>query len=413
MKQHKRTVALGITACLAATLGLSGCGGRGASESGSLTFWIMGDDGPRFEELIAPWVEETGVDVEVVGVPWGAFDDRITAAIAAGDGPDLLQVGIDRVRTLHDAEVLEPLNRFAADHPWIGAENYPEGARESMAIGDDILTVPWISDPRVLFYRSDILAEAGIAGPPATWDELAANAKELADRGAGMYGYFPAQWDAGLPVAMTWSRGGEIIDSDGNLNFDTPQFREVLQYFADLYESGSVPRNSDFDQTQGFISGIIPLVISGPFLANSIRDVAPELDGKWFVTTVPAGLAGSVSQWAGSNLGVWADTPNIDNALSLMEFLTNPETQVRWFELAGRMPAATVALEDAGLNADPFFAVYSEQLATSRPLPLVPNWNAGPGRHMLDAILEVVLNGRSINDAIATLVSRTEGLSIN
>ena len=76
-------------------------------------------------------------------------------------------------------------------------------AADATAIGGQIVSLPWVSDTRVLFYRSDILAEAGIDAPPATWDQLRADAKTLAARGDGSYGYYIPQWDSALPVIMT------------------------------------------------------------------------------------------------------------------------------------------------------------------------------------------------------------------
>ncbi len=43
--------------------------------------------------------------------------------------------------------------------------------------------MPWILDTKYLFYNKDILAKAGIAAPPKTWDELAADAKVIKDKG--------------------------------------------------------------------------------------------------------------------------------------------------------------------------------------------------------------------------------------
>jgi hypothetical protein len=70
-----------------------------------------------------------------------------------------------------------------------------------------VLSVPWISDTRVLFYRTDILSQAGISSPPATLAQMHDDAVKLAARGSGKYGYYIPPWDAPLPVEFTWSMG--------------------------------------------------------------------------------------------------------------------------------------------------------------------------------------------------------------
>ena len=400
------TVVAGLAAC-------SDDSGGGEAADGPVTVWIMGDSGANFEQLVAPFTEETGTEVEVVAVPWDGIDERLTTAVASGDGPDVLQVGLSKLRTFADAGALLPLDDEIDDRPALATDNFVDAvAGDATAVDGQIVSVPWVSDTRVLFYRSDILAENGIDGPPATWEELRADAKTLAGRGDGQYGYYIPQWDSPLPVIMTWDFGGDIIDGDGAVNFDTPEFADAVDLYTGLYADGSVPTNGDFDQTQGFISGVTPMLISGPYLAKSIADAAPELDGKWGVTTVPDAEIGT-SLFAGSNMAVWHDTDRQDAALDLLEFLSQQETQLNWYEINGELPTVTAALGDDSLMSDPQVQVYSEQLADAKVLPLVPNWDGGVGADLLTALNSIVLTGADPGSTLAELYGKTEGVSVN
>lgn len=415
MKSHT-TAALAVAAVAASVLALSACssGSGDTAEGGPLTVWIMGDSGTNFEELVAPWSEESGTEVEVVAVPWDGIDERLTTAVASGSGPDVLQVGLSKLRTFADAGALLPLDDHLADHPALAAENFAAGiAGEASAIGGEIVSIPWVSDTRVLFTRTDILAENGIDAPPATWEQLRADAATLAARGEGQYGYYIPQWDSPLPVYMTWSNGGDIIDDEGKVDFDTPEFAETVDFYAGLYADGSVPTNSDFDQAQGFISGVTPMLISGPYLAKTIADSAPELEGDWQVTTVPEGSASATSLFAGSNLAVWHNTDQVDSSLDLIEYLSEPETQLEWYAINGELPTSVEALENEEFLSDPLVAVYSEQLEDARILPLVPNWDGGVGADLLTALNSIVLNGEDRDAALEALYAKTESISID
>lgn len=399
-------VALSTVACSAAE--------PTADAEGPLTVWIMGDSGANFETLVEPFVAETGTEVEVVAVPWDGIDERLTTAVASGSGPDLLQIGLSKLRTFADAGALLPLDDYLGDHPGLAPENFAAGvAGDATAVGGEIVSIPWVSDTRVLFTRMDILAENGFDAPPSTWDELRDVAAVLADRGEGQYGYYIPQWDSPLPLVMTWSNGGDVVAADGSVDFDTPAFHAAVDTYIGLHADGSVPANGDFDQTQGFISGIAPMLISGPYLAKGITDSAPELDGAWSISTVPAGSASSTSLFAGSNMGVWHSTDQIDASLSLLEFLSQADTQVRWYEINGELPTAVAALEDATLTSDPLVQVYSEQLADARVLPLVPNWDGGVGADLLNALNSIVLTGADRDQALADFFAKTAGISIN
>jgi multiple sugar transport system substrate-binding protein len=405
------TSVLAAVAAVGLTIGVAGCSSPTDTPDaeGPITVWVMGDSGANFEALVA----DSGIDVEVVAIPWDSIDEKLTTAVASGSGPDVLQIGLSKLATFAEAGALMPLDDVMADYPGLAPENFPDGvAGLSTAVGGEIVSIPWTSDTRVLFTRTDILAEAGIDAPPTTWDELRADAKTLSDRGADQYGYYIPQWDAPLPIEMTWSMGGEVIDADGNVNFDTPEFAKAVDVYTGLYADGSVPTNGDFDQTQGFISGIAPMLVSGPYLGKGIADSAPELDGKWQASLLPAGDGGSISLFAGSNLGVWFNTDQKDASLQLLEYVSQPEQQLAWYELTGELPTVNSALSDEGLNSDPNVKVYTDQLATARVLPIVANWDGIVGTGLLNALNAIVLQGADRDASLQTFFSEVDGLSV-
>lgn len=408
MKRTAKT-ALAVAAVAGLTLGMSACSAPAEEASGPLTVWVMGDSGANFEKLVA----DSGIEVEVVAIPWDAIDEKLTTAVASGNGPDILQIGLSKLATFAEAGALLPLDDLIADHPDLAPENFPAGVSGlSTAVDGKIVSIPWTSDTRVLFTRTDILAENGIDAPPATWDELRADAKILAARGEGQYGYYIPQWDAPLPIEMTWSMGGEVIDADGNVDFDTPEFQKAVDLYTGLYADGSVPTNSDFDQTQGFISGIAPMLVSGPYLANGVASAAPELDGKWQASPLPAGDGGSISLFAGSNLGVWYNSDQVDQSLALLDYISQPEQQLAWYQLTGELPTVNAALSDATLNADPNVQVYTAQLATAKVLPIVANWDGVVGTGLLNALNSIVLTGADRTTALDAFFAETKGLSV-
>ena len=423
---RRALVPVGLVAVLALAACSSGSGTTppattGSSEAtsaatpdGPLTVWVMGDATTNFDTLVAPFTQATGIEVKTVAIPWDSIDQKMTTAVASGDGPDVVQVGLSKLRTYADTGALLPLDdTTVADYPNLASSNFVDGvAGSATAIGGTVVSVPWISDTRVLFYRSDILSAAGITAPPATWDELRADAKTLAARGDGQYGYYIPQWDSPLPVEMTWDFGGDIVDADGNVNFDTPAFRQAVDLYTGLYADKSVPTNSDFDQTQGFVSGVTPMLVSGPYLAAAIKDAAPDLDGKWSVAELPKGTT-NTSLLAGSNMAVWAKTAHKAGALSLLDFLSQKDTQVTWFQLNGDLPTAKAALADTALTSDPLVAVYAAQLANAKIVPLVPNWDGETGKALLDALNSIVLTGTDKEAALTSLFAATKGQSIN
>lgn len=413
----KRSRILPILAgATAGSLLLAGCaagaGDNGDASADSLTVWVMGDSSAHFDELVAPFSEDSGISVKTVAIPWDAIDQKFTTAVASGNGPDIIQIGVSKLRTFADSGALLTLDDSTLKgYDNLASDNFIDGiSGDATAVGGNVVSVPWVSDTRVLYYRTDILAEQGITEAPTTWDDLRADAKTLAARGDGQYGYYIPQWDSSLPVIMTWDQGGDIVDGDGVIDFDTDEFRAAVDLYTGLYSDGSVPTNADFDQTQGFTSGTAPMLLSGPYLANAIKDAAPELDGKWAVAPVPS-AKDNTSLLAGSNLGVWGSTKNEEGALKLLDYLSDPQTQLEWYKLDSQLPTVKEALADSALVDDPLVSVYAEQLLNAKLLPLVPNWDGETGKALLDALNSIVLTGANTDDAIDGLISATSGTS--
>jgi len=73
---------------------------------------------------------------------------------------------------------------------WTPRSHHQGHARQDLPRRLDITTVggkvygmPWLLDEKYFFYNEDLLNQAGISAPPATWEELLDQAKILKDKG--------------------------------------------------------------------------------------------------------------------------------------------------------------------------------------------------------------------------------------
>jgi multiple sugar transport system substrate-binding protein len=401
--------ALGL---VAVALWTAGCGGSTntsstSTDKGPIQVWTM-EDSPSFTALMQGFTQQTGIPVQVEAVPWGNVNDKLTTAVASGNGPDLMQVGLSLLPSFESAGALLDLSPYVKDHPGLQSSTYVGAvASDKINPSGKVLSVPWVSDVRVLFYRSDILGAAGISSPPTTWTQFHDDATKLAQRGKGKYGYYIPQWDSALPVEFTWEAGGKVLQN-GKVTFDTPQFRAAADFYISFYRDKLVPTASDFDQTQGFISGTAPMVISGPYLAAGIKSTAPQLDGKWNVALLPRNQAGT-SLFAGSNMGVWAKSKHVGASLRLLDYLAQANAQLNWFKTTNELPTAKTALADPTLTSDPMVKIYTNQLQDAQLLPLVPKWDK-ISQAMLDSLNSIVLKGSDETSTLATLNATVSSL---
>ncbi len=387
-------LASGATAAGASTL-------RPAAQTTTLQVWTM-ETASSFTQLLQGFTKETGIKVQVEQVPWANVNDKLTTAVASGNGPDVVEVGLSELPSFVAAGALLNLKPYLKANPVLQDNHYLAAVSSKVTSprGED-LSVPWVSDVRILFYRSDILKQAGISAPPKTWAQLFQDATKLAQRGTNQYGFYIPQWDSALPVELTWQAGGQVTGPNGKVTFNSAAFRAAVNFYTSFYKDKLVPTASDFDQTQGFISGAAPMLISGPYLAASINSEAPDLKGKWDVAPLPKDKDGT-SLFAGSNMGIWYKSKNVAASLKLLDYLAKPSTQLQWFKLADELPTNTSALDAPSLISDPMVRVYVDQLRNAEPLPLAPQWNQ-ISTDLLNSLNSIVLDGANEQATLSKL----------
>ncbi|MGV2787257.1 extracellular solute-binding protein, partial [Clostridium perfringens] len=161
-------------------------GSKGGEGKKELKVWLMGDT--TDETLIKAYEEKNpGVKVSVQLIPWGSAHDKLLTAVASKSGPDVVQMGTTWIPEFAQAGALLDLTPYLEQYPNLKQENYFDGAVQTMSYDDKVVSIPWYVETRVLFYRTDILAEVGYPEGPKTWDEMKDAGKKLAARGDGNY----------------------------------------------------------------------------------------------------------------------------------------------------------------------------------------------------------------------------------
>ena len=154
--------------------------------------------------------------------------------------------------------------------------------------------VPWRMDSQVLYYRTDLLAEAG-QNPPQTWEQLSAAATEVANPSEGIYGFgLPGAVSGGganLLLTLLWSSGGEVVDGDGEIRLVSEQMIVALDYCVQLARSGVLqPEVLAWDQAslqQAFMDGKLTMLIADSTLATRLHQSKSHPD--YAVSPLPAG----------------------------------------------------------------------------------------------------------------------------
>lgn len=396
--RKKSSIILGVC-LLTISMVLGACSSSDNSSSdGSkeITVWAMGEEGKKLSELSKKFEEEhPDIKVNVQAIPWENAHDKLLTAVASQKGPDIVQLGTTWVPEFADAGALLDLSPHLEDYPEFKPDNYFEGAAESMTFNDEVIGVPWYVETRVLYYRTDLLKEAGYEEPPATWDELKEAATTLSERGDDYYGLDIDQNDQITPFIFAWQNGYEIDTENKNLNFDSPEFREAMDYYHSYFEEGISQTTEGVDMVQAFKDGVKPMFFSGPWMINILNDQAPGLEGKWDVAVMPEKETNK-SSIGGSNLSIFHNSENVDESLEFLSYMNEVETQLEWLEISNTLPSRVKAWEDPALSDNKMLATFGEQLENTKAAPQLKEFEK-IAQELLASIERINVGGADID----------------
>ncbi len=107
------------------------------------------------------------------------YETTLLDRIAAGTGPDIFVLKNSWIERHRDKIFPLPQERLGLTHRDFRAR-FPDGIGAQMVTAEGaIIGAPLYLDSLVLFYNKDIFNIAGIALPPATWDEVISTSQKL------------------------------------------------------------------------------------------------------------------------------------------------------------------------------------------------------------------------------------------
>lgn len=358
-----------------------------AAEDEALTvrLWAMGREGEVVSELLEEFVaERPGVRVRVQSIPWSAAHEKLLTAYVGGSLPDVAQLGNTWLAELAALGALEPLDDALARSPVIAGEDYFPGIWETNRIDGVRVGVPWYVDTRLLFYRRDLVTAAGLAEVPVTWAAWRAALEAVAARqGPRQYALFLPlnEFEQLLSLALALPEP-LLRDDDGRGNFRSASFARALTFYLELFRRGLAPV-ADAGQFANVWDelgrGSFVFMIHGPWSMGELRRRWPaEQQARWATAPLPgpdgpgAGIAG------GSSLVLLRSRERSPRraalAWELIEYLSRPAVQHRFYQLTGNLPPRRESWRDPALAGDPAAVAFAQQLERVRRTPPVPEW---------------------------------------
>src|SRR3989338_8036555 len=147
-----------------------------AAEGVTLEFWELSVGEELMRSLLDRFERQNpGVKVRFQQLSWDFGLDKVITSIAAGNPPDVIELGTDWVPQFSSSGVLSDLTEELAPlkDKFLLWDTVPYKNR--------LYGMPWLAGTRILFYNRELFAKAGLNPdkPPATWKELHEAAKAV------------------------------------------------------------------------------------------------------------------------------------------------------------------------------------------------------------------------------------------
>jgi multiple sugar transport system substrate-binding protein len=378
-----------------------------------LRFWAMGREGEVVQELVRDFEREhPGVHVSVQQIPWTAAHEKLLTSHVGRSSPDLAQLGNTWVPEFTALHAIEPLEGWLAHSQELRPNAFFSGIWATNVVEGIPYGIPWYVDTRLIFYRKDLMRQAGYDSIPQSWEGWRAAMRALkAKVGARRYAIFLPVNEWTQPMIFGLQAGSPLLsDHSTKGDFSGPEFRRAFDFYVDLFREHLAPpvSNTEIANTyQEFERGYFAMWITGPWNLGEFRRRLPEdLQDDWSTAPLPGptGAASGLSAAGGSSLVMFRDSKHKGEAWALIEFLSRPEQQARFYRLCGSLPACTSAWQDSSLASDPMLKAFQVQLERVAPWPMVPEWEQIATR--LQELAEKGVRGGTPPDSVLTELDR-------
>lgn len=321
---------------LSLALAATACGGGSSTGGGSndspkeLTYWAS-NQGASIEvdkKVLQPELDkfekQTGIKVKLEVVPWSDLLNRILTATTSGQGPDVLNIGNTWSASLQATGGLLPWDDKQFEKIG-GKDRFVDSALGSTgAEGQPPAAVPLYSMAYALYYNKQMFADAGIDGPPATWDEFVAAGKKLSKDGkwgTAMEGSNPSE-NIHHAYVFAKQHGAGFFTADGKPDFTSDAAVTAVKQYVDLMAKDKIiaPGNAEYAQNQSvsdFAKGRTGMLLWQSASANLTSQGMSE--DAYGIAPVPVqsgtpAPAGRSTRWSPASISPSSRTPTTSTA---------------------------------------------------------------------------------------------------
>ncbi len=357
----------------------------------NLTIWVgwSARELSEFKKVVSEYdAKNANVSVKVVG---GINDDKIIAAIRAGNAPDVVSSF-----TSQNVGIYCSSGGWIDLAPYLKKDNininiFPKATQYYTQYKGTRCALPLLADVYGFYYNKQLLKAAGFTGPPKTFAELTTYAKKLTKKNADgsfkvvgfdpFFGFYQNTAGAYQPLF-----NGKYFDGSGNSSLGSDsswaKFLKWQKALVDFYGHENLVKwqagaGDEFSASHAFETGKLAMMMDGEWRVAFIAAEHPDLQ----YATAPMPVMNPSLYGAGyingTIIGIPKNGKNRDAAWDLVKYLTTNDHALAKFSNGIRnVPSTVSSTKSKELKPDPNFATFGKIFTNPRS-QTIPITSAG------------------------------------
>jgi multiple sugar transport system substrate-binding protein len=356
---------------------------KDSDEIKTIKFWAMGSEAEQVSKILPEFKKKyPNIKVKVQQIPWTAAQEKLITAFASDNTPDICQLGNTWIPQFASLNAIISLDKFIAKSETVKPGKFFSGIWETNIIDNKVYGIPWYVDTRLMFYRKDVFERAGFKNPPKNWDELytlCVRIKETQKTKDKYPIFIPTnEWNSFIIFSL--QAGAELLkDENTRGNFSSKEFKEAFDYLIRFHKENLTPFGmmQVTNVYQAMAEEYISIYFSGPWNIPEFKKwMTGEFADKWTTAPMPGyrNEYPGVSLAGGSSLVIFKDSKYKDEVWKLIEFLSEPEIQLKVYKVTNNLPAVIDSWRDSSLSNDIYMKAFYQQLQNVVSAPKIPEW---------------------------------------
>ena len=319
----------GAASSTGATGEQSGTAANGEKKTLQVVWFSDGGEGDSFRRLADKYeLENPGIKIEMIDVPYTELDNKIKNMLAAKQPPALARLSNIGMYS----NQLVDLTEYAQS----GAD-FEKNFAQSMKfmIDGKMVAAPLDTTVNGLIYNKTAFDKAGITVPQTpedvwTWEEWKEALQKVMADGGVKYGLVYDKSPSRFTTLMYQAGGGMLNEDLTKADINTPEALRAVNLFKDLHSEGIIPESvwlGSENPNNMFRTGQVGMHLGGSWLIANYRNEITDFE--WGVTYLPKDAQRSTIP-GGKYLAAFQGSGVEKEAALFIEWLSKPENNAQY-----------------------------------------------------------------------------------